>query len=64
MLCSEYAHSIHEPVKTDSLDNSKACIEIHTRRYASNCEIEFARICLYSLSGDYSGPEEHIRLLS
>jgi hypothetical protein len=33
-------------------------------RYASKCEIEFAGICLYRLSREYSGPEEHIRLLS
>ena len=33
-------------------------------RYASKCEIEFAGICLYKLSREHSGPEEHIWLLS
>jgi hypothetical protein len=33
-------------------------------RYASNCENEFAGICLYRLSREYSGPKEHIQLLS
>jgi hypothetical protein len=64
MLCSEYAQSAHELAETDSLDNCKACIEIHTRRYASSCEIEFAGICLYRLSTECNGPEEHICLLS
>jgi hypothetical protein len=40
------------------------CTVRYGPRYASNCEIEFAGICLYRLSREYSGPEEHIRLLS
>jgi hypothetical protein len=56
-------------LETDSLDSSKACIEIYTRHswiwpeICLQCELEFAGICRYRLSKEYSGPEEHIRLL-
>jgi hypothetical protein len=69
MLCSECAYSIHELAKTNSLDNSKSCIEIHMRHswiwpeICLQCELEFAGICRYILSREYSGLEEHIWLL-
>jgi hypothetical protein len=55
--------------ETDSLDSSKACIEIYMRHswiwpeICLQCELKFAGIYRYSLRKEYSGPEEHIWLL-